>query len=357
MRRADGAKAWAEVLSELARVAVTVEWEQPAWRVHWRDGPTRRVLMDRAAALGRFRMGSPLPFEQLRFTRSDSAVALALAWLAHGSPASPAHTARAVSAVEAFCDDTGFPQTRFDEATLGAAGLLARLGNGDVQQMGTLLAQAIPPVAAQHITTIQAGPDLPDRGPPRAPPATGGTPRESRRGVTHQENVPKLRSLPPGSCLPQPRWTRPRPVSRTALLDHAPGERGRRHPAHAGPVQEMAARQRPRSGRRRAPAPHPRRALHGRANISRCGRCQIGFPAGLPGGVQRRQQVDPRHFQLVLGLHTITVERGRPDHGQSSRQVGDSRARGLQRRRVLTHLGPLFRAVIHTGLRGPGTWS
>jgi len=70
VRRADGAKAWAEVLSELARVAVTVEWEQPAWRVHWRDGPTRRVLMDRAAALGRFRMGSPLPFEQLRFTRN-----------------------------------------------------------------------------------------------------------------------------------------------------------------------------------------------------------------------------------------------------------------------------------------------
>ena len=30
VRRADGAKAWAEVLSELARVAVTVEWERPA---------------------------------------------------------------------------------------------------------------------------------------------------------------------------------------------------------------------------------------------------------------------------------------------------------------------------------------
>ena len=33
--------------------------------------------MDRAAALGRFRVGSPLSFEQLRFTRSDSEVALA----------------------------------------------------------------------------------------------------------------------------------------------------------------------------------------------------------------------------------------------------------------------------------------
>jgi hypothetical protein len=58
-----------------------------------------------------------------------------------------------------------------------------------------------------------------------------------------------------------------------------------------------------------------------------------------------------------FSLHTITVERGGPDIGQSSRQVGNSRARGLQRRRVLTHLGPLFRAVIRTGLRGPGTWS
>jgi hypothetical protein len=77
VRRAGGAKAWAEVLSALAQVAVTVEWERPAWRVRWRDGPTRRVLMDRAAILGRFRVGSPLPFEQLRFTRSDSAVALA----------------------------------------------------------------------------------------------------------------------------------------------------------------------------------------------------------------------------------------------------------------------------------------
>ena len=38
VRRADGAKAWAEVLSGLARVAVTVEWERPAWRVRSRVG-------------------------------------------------------------------------------------------------------------------------------------------------------------------------------------------------------------------------------------------------------------------------------------------------------------------------------
>ena len=64
--------------------------------------------------------------------------------------------------------------------------------------------------------------------------------------------------------------------------------------------------------------------LHVHADISRCGRGQIDFPAGLPGGVLRRQQVDPRHFRLVLGPHTITVGRGGPDHGQSSRQVGNA---------------------------------
>ena len=31
MNRSDGAKAWAGLLSELADVPVTVEWERPAW--------------------------------------------------------------------------------------------------------------------------------------------------------------------------------------------------------------------------------------------------------------------------------------------------------------------------------------
>lgn len=51
--RSDGARVWAIVLSELAGVPVAVEWERPAWRVRWVDGPTRPVLMDRAVALGR----------------------------------------------------------------------------------------------------------------------------------------------------------------------------------------------------------------------------------------------------------------------------------------------------------------
>jgi hypothetical protein len=106
--RPDGARIWARVLSELAQVPVVVEWERPAWRVRWQDGPTLEVLRDRAAALSRYRVASALPFEQLRFTRSDSRLALALGWLAQGSPGSPAMARDAVADVEAFCAKTGY---------------------------------------------------------------------------------------------------------------------------------------------------------------------------------------------------------------------------------------------------------
>jgi len=46
--RSDGAKVWTRVLSELADVPVTVEWERPSWWVRWCDGPTLGVLMERA---------------------------------------------------------------------------------------------------------------------------------------------------------------------------------------------------------------------------------------------------------------------------------------------------------------------
>jgi hypothetical protein len=72
VRLADGANAWAQVLSVLARIAVTVEWERPEWRVRWRDGPTRGVLMDRAAALGRFRVGGvPVVLRKFRADMPD----------------------------------------------------------------------------------------------------------------------------------------------------------------------------------------------------------------------------------------------------------------------------------------------
>jgi hypothetical protein len=70
-----------------ALASVSVAWERPTWRVYWQDGPTREALMGRAAALGVYRVGAPLPFEGLRFARSNSAVAIALA---RGSAESPA---------------------------------------------------------------------------------------------------------------------------------------------------------------------------------------------------------------------------------------------------------------------------
>ena len=158
MKRSDGAKAWSTVLSELAQVKVSVEWERPTWRVSWQDGPTREALMGRAAALGQYRVGAPLPSEDLRFARSNSGLAIALAWLARGSAETPSAARAAIPEVEAFCTDIGYPQTRFDAAALGAAELLRRVSRGDIAEMGSLLAQAVPPVAPAVLPA--AGPEL-----------------------------------------------------------------------------------------------------------------------------------------------------------------------------------------------------
>lgn len=175
MRRSDGAKTWSTVLSELAQVKVSVEWERPTWRVSWQDGPTREALMSRAAALGEYRVGAPLPFKDLRFARSNSAVAIAMAWLARGSPESPSAARAAIAEVEAFCTDTGYPQTRFDAGGQAAAELLRRLGHGDIAEMGALLAQAVPPAAASVM--LAAGPELTGRVVTYRWP-TGGPPDE-----------------------------------------------------------------------------------------------------------------------------------------------------------------------------------
>ena len=149
------------MLSELAQVRVSVEWERPTWRVSWQDGPTREALMRRAAALGGYRVGAPLPFEELRFARSNSAVAVALAWLARGSAESPAAARAAVAEVEAVCAETGYPRTCFDAGALAAAELLRRVSHGDIAEMGLLLAQAVPPVAPADM--LGPGPELTGR--------------------------------------------------------------------------------------------------------------------------------------------------------------------------------------------------
>jgi hypothetical protein len=140
----EGARQWSIVLSELADVQVAVVWERPAWRVRWVDGPTREALMDRATALSKYRVGAPLIAERLRFVRSDSAEATALGWLAIGSPTARNMISDGVAAVEALCEETGYPQSRFDERTRGAADLLVRVSLGQTAEMGSLLERAVP---------------------------------------------------------------------------------------------------------------------------------------------------------------------------------------------------------------------
>jgi hypothetical protein len=196
MKRSDGAKVWSTVLSELAQVRVSVGWERPKWRVSWQDGPTREALMGRAAALGRYRVGGPLPFEDLRFARSNSGVAVALAWLARGSPESPATARAAIVEVEAFCADTGYPQTRFDAGTLVAAELLRRLGHGHIAEMGALLAQAVPPVAAANL--LAAGSELTGRVVTYRWPA--GCPPDHLLGSSDQPVEPGVDPVRPSTC-------------------------------------------------------------------------------------------------------------------------------------------------------------
>jgi hypothetical protein len=153
MRKSDGAKVWARVLSELAEVQVAVEWERPAWQVYWQDGPTREALTTRATALSKYRVGAPLPADELRFIRSNSVTAIALGWLANG--------AARQAAVETWCEGTGYPELRFDDQALAQADLLARLGRGDTAEMGALLAEAVPPVTPNPMQLT--GPELTGR--------------------------------------------------------------------------------------------------------------------------------------------------------------------------------------------------
>lgn len=178
MPRSDGARQWAIVLSELAGVRVVVEWERPAWRVRWVDGPTRPVLMDRAAALTRYRVGAPLTSQDMRFARSSSGLARALAWLTLDDQAG---RAGAVDRVEQLIEDTGYPQDRADEAGLASAELLNRLAGGSSVDMGRLLAAASPPVPPRPLrrpVPALAGEVVSYRWPVGGPPAEllGGSP-------------------------------------------------------------------------------------------------------------------------------------------------------------------------------------
>jgi hypothetical protein len=189
MAWSDGARQWAVVLSELAGVPVAVEWERPAWRVRWVDGPTRPALMDRAAALTRYRVGAPLTAQDTRFARSSSGQARALVWLTLSDQAG---RAGAIARVEQLVEDTGHPQDRADEAGLAAAELLSRSAGGGSVDMGRLLAAASPPVPPRpwvRPAPALAGEVVSYRWPVGGPPAellgssplnAASTPRRSR---------------------------------------------------------------------------------------------------------------------------------------------------------------------------------
>ena len=63
-------------------------------------------------------MGAPLTAQDMRFARSSSGLARALAWL---TLADRAGQADAVGRVEQVVEETGYPQDRVDEAGLAAA--------------------------------------------------------------------------------------------------------------------------------------------------------------------------------------------------------------------------------------------
>ena len=144
---------------ELAQVRVLVGWERPTWRVSWQDGPTREALMGRAAALAGYRVGAPLPFEELRFARGSSAVAVALAWLAAGEPGVAGRCQGGGRRGGGVLCGHGLPADPFfDAGDLVAAEVVRRVGHGDIAEMGRLLAQAVPPVAAADM--LVPGPEL-----------------------------------------------------------------------------------------------------------------------------------------------------------------------------------------------------
>ncbi len=192
--------------SELAQVEVSVEWARPAWRVYWQEGPTREALLTRAAALGTYRVGAPLSAEALRFIRTNSAQAIALGWLAIGVTDQ--------AQIEAWCEDTGYPEQRFDGSTLAAADLLARLGRGDTAEMGALLEQASPPVRppaqldpVRELTGRVTSIRWPAREPPRTANPRGHPTHLSTLRQTPGAGAPRspgevLQRRLPGRCPP-----------------------------------------------------------------------------------------------------------------------------------------------------------
>ena len=141
----DGARTWALVMSELAEVAVRLEWESGAWVMAWTDGPTRAMTRARVAALSEAGVGTPLGVDDILLSRRASPTLWALAWLVDGRPSPGQKVAAAIGIIEARLDDIAYPQ-RQDRACVAAARLLAALAGDDEYRMGGLLRDASAPL-------------------------------------------------------------------------------------------------------------------------------------------------------------------------------------------------------------------
>lgn len=154
-KAAAGARDWATVLSELAEVTVELDYERPAWRVRWTDGPTVAMLADRAQALSQHRVGEPLTIDRMRFERHISPFGMALAWLGLDAPDKDVPISLALGSAESAAEALPYPE-RCPPETRTAGELLASLAWSDPQRMGELLAQAHQPV----LSTTPAAPSL-----------------------------------------------------------------------------------------------------------------------------------------------------------------------------------------------------
>lgn len=178
--RSAAAKLWGIVLSELALVPISVEWEPPAWRVRWTDGPTQFQLAGRAHALSAYRIGSPLAAEQMRFSRTSSIEATALSWLVHGSEITPLEDQRGISggyAIEQWCIDMPYPQEYCGTQLVAIAAALAQVARIDAGELARLIQQAHPPL----LPAVPAGQmffELPGRVLSYRWPGSGGPPAE-----------------------------------------------------------------------------------------------------------------------------------------------------------------------------------
>jgi hypothetical protein len=202
-------------------------------------------------------------------------------WLARGSPETSSAARAAIAEVEAFCTDTGYPQTRFDAATLAAAELLRRVSHGDIAEMGALLAQAVPPVAPSG--TLVPGPELPGRVVTYRW-STGGQPDQL---------------LGPSSPRPEPESdTHPGTCQRCGKPLHTEGSRGGRPAKYCSGACRTAAH---RALHRTAPATADR--SRGLSTPNRTSTRLVELPATRRGEARR------------LEADGICTENGRPARG------------------------------------------